>query len=114
MSLSGNHSFWDRAAEDCRQDLAQTEPGTKKHRLLLAAIECFEAHGKMEILDIASSDVTLDREKWREAIDDAKKRLEEHKVQGQKLRAALRAFEENLLADEPWPVSPSLNAILPA
>ena len=43
------------------------------------------------------------KEKWREAIDDTKKRLEEHRIQGQKLRAALQAFEENLLTDAPWP-----------
>jgi ElaB/YqjD/DUF883 family membrane-anchored ribosome-binding protein len=51
----------------------------------------------------SSEKVTSAKEKWREAIDDTKKRLEGHKVQGQKLRTALRAFEENLLADEPWP-----------
>ena len=43
------------------------------------------------------------REKWREAIDDTKNRMEQHKIQGQRLRAALRVFEDNLLADEPWP-----------
>jgi ElaB/YqjD/DUF883 family membrane-anchored ribosome-binding protein len=51
----------------------------------------------------SSGKVTSAKEKWREAIDDTKKRLEEHKLQGQKLRTALRAFEENLLTDEPWP-----------
>lgn len=40
---------------------------------------------------------------WHDAIQKVKERLEQHKRDGQKLRAALRAFEENLATGKPWP-----------
>ena len=54
---------------------------------------------------VSIENLTSDADRWREAIADTKSRLEQHKIQGYRLRQALRIFEENLLTEQPWPES---------
>jgi ElaB/YqjD/DUF883 family membrane-anchored ribosome-binding protein len=51
----------------------------------------------------SSQKLTSDQKKWQQAIEDTKRRLKETKVQRDKLRAAVRIFEERLISASPWP-----------
>jgi ribosomal protein S20 len=42
-------------------------------------------------------------EGWAKALSDAQQRLEANKRQREKIRNAIRIFEEKIKAGEPWP-----------